>query len=378
MTERLTQLRQEIDEVDQQLVQLLSQRLALVGQVGHVKQDLGLPIYAPEREKNMLAARRAEAAEQGVPPNLIEDVLRRLMRESYQNEKHAGFKCINPELGKIVVVGGGGRLGRIFVHLFELSGYEVAVLEQENWPQAEQILKDAAFVMLAVPIKQTVELIHALPPLNKDCLLVDITSVKAAPLAAMLAVHSGPVLGLHPMFGPDVSHLAKQVVIYSQGRSFERFGWLLEQLQVWGARLEAVPAQTHDEAMSLVQALRHFTSFSYGVHLHAEQANLEQLLALSSPIYRLELAMVGRLFAQNPDLYADIILSSPENLAMIRRYHQRFGILVEQLERGDRAGFIESFRKVSGYFGDYAQGFLEESGQLLAQAKDHQKMAEPK
>ncbi|MDI8296325.1 hypothetical protein MJI53_23840, partial [Salmonella enterica subsp. enterica serovar Anatum] len=41
-----------------------------------------------------------------------------------------------------------------------------------------------------------------------------------------------------------------------------------------------------------------------------ENVQLEQLLALSSPIYRLELAMVGRLFAQDPQLYADIIMSS--------------------------------------------------------------------
>lgn len=44
-----------------------------------------------------------------------------------------------------------------------------------------------------------------------------------------------------------------------------------------------------------------------------ENVRLEQLLALSSPIYRLELAMVGRLFARDPQLYADIIMSSENN-----------------------------------------------------------------
>ncbi|MFO6426374.1 hypothetical protein ACLBOM_11150 [Escherichia coli] len=37
----------------------------------------------------------------------------------------------------------------------------------------------------------------------KDCILVDLASVKNGPLQAMLAAHDGPVLGLHPMFGPD-------------------------------------------------------------------------------------------------------------------------------------------------------------------------------
>ena len=34
----------------------------------------------------------------------------------------------------------------------------------------------------------------------------------------MLAVHQGRVLGLHPMFGPDVASLAKQVIVCCQGR----------------------------------------------------------------------------------------------------------------------------------------------------------------
>lgn len=50
--------------------------------------------------------------------------------------------------------------------------------------------------------------------------------------------------------------------------------------------------------MAFIRALRHFATFAYGLHLAEENVQLEQLLALSSPIYRLELAMVGRLFAR--------------------------------------------------------------------------------
>ncbi len=87
--------------------------------------------------------------------------------------------------------------------------------------------------------------------------------------------------------------------------------------------------------MAFIQALRHFATFAYGLHLAEENVQLEQLLALSSPIYRLELAMVGRLFAQDPQLYADI-MSSERNLALIKRYYKRFGEAIELLEQGDR------------------------------------------
>ncbi|MEL3919004.1 bifunctional chorismate mutase/prephenate dehydrogenase [Aeromonas enteropelogenes] len=374
MAEELNALRDKIDAVDKQLIDLLAARLALVGEVGEVKSRHGLPIYAPDREASMLARRRAEAEALGVPGDLIEDVLRRVMRESYilesASDKEHHFKCMKPDLGKVVIIGGQGQLGRLFDNLFSLSGYRVETLGQADWPRADEILQGAGLVMVAVPIDVTCQVIDRLGNLPENCLLVDVTSVKAAPLEHMLAVHKGPVLGLHPMFGPDVASLAKQVIVCCQGRDGAASQWLLDQMTIWGARLQQVEAKAHDEAMTLIQALRHFATFAYGWHLSREQANIDRLLHLSSPIYRLELAMVGRLFAQDPHLYADIILSSPQNLAMIRRYYQNFGEVLGLLEQGDRAGFIDAFSQVSGFFGEHAQQFLRESRTLLAQAND--------
>ncbi|MNH57938.1 T-protein [compost metagenome] len=374
MAEELNALRDKIDAVDRQLIDLLAARLALVGEVGEVKSRHGLPIYAPDREASMLARRRAEAERLGVPGDLIEDVLRRVMRESYilesTSDKEHHFKCMKPALGKVVIIGGQGQLGRLFGQMFGLSGYRVETLEQGDWPRADEILSRAGLVMVAVPIDITCQIIDRLGKLPADCLLVDVTSVKSAPLEHMLAVHQGPVLGLHPMFGPDVASLAKQVIVCCQGRDPAASQWLLDQMTIWGARLQQVEAKAHDEAMTLIQALRHFATFAYGWHLSREQANIDRLLNLSSPIYRLELAMVGRLFAQDPHLYADIILSSPQNLAMIRRYYQNFGEALGLLERGDRDGFIEAFSQVSSFFGEHADEFLRESRTLLAQAND--------
>ncbi len=64
MVAELSKLRDQIDDVDQQMVELLARRLALVEEVGHVKSQHGLPIYAPpDREAAMLlhAVRRRKA-----------------------------------------------------------------------------------------------------------------------------------------------------------------------------------------------------------------------------------------------------------------------------------------------------------------------------
>lgn len=370
MAVELNHLRDQIDAVDKQMLSLLAQRLALVEQVGEVKSEHGLPIYAPDREAAMLASRRHEAEKIGVPPQLIEDILRRTMRESYASEKDSGFKCLNPELRSVVIVGGNGQLGGLFGRMFTLSGYEVNVLGSQDWHRADQLLANAGMVVVTVPIHLTEAVIAKLGNLPPDCILCDLTSVKSKPLATMMNIHSGPVVGLHPMFGPDVPSLAKQVIVYCDGRGEEHYQWLLKQFSIWGASLCQIDAAEHDHGMTLIQALRHFTSFAYGLHLSRENPNIDKLLQLSSPIYRLELAMVGRLFAQDPNLYGDIILSSQENIDMIKRFHRSFGEALAILDSKDKQAFVASFDKVSDWFGDYSQQFLDESQTLLKQAND--------
>ncbi|QWL03588.1 bifunctional chorismate mutase/prephenate dehydrogenase [Shewanella indica] len=370
-TAELEKLRGLIDGVDQELLKLLRQRLDLVAQVGAVKHNAGLPIYAPQREAAMLAKRRVEAESLGVSPQLIEDVLRRLMRESYLNEKDVGFKQVNPDINKVVIIGGRGQLGTLFAQMLTLSGYPVHLLDKEDWDNADAILDGAGLVLVTVPIAITCELIRSrLRHLPKDCILADLTSIKSEPLQAMLEAHSGPVVGLHPMFGPDVGSLAKQVVVVCHGRQSEAYAWLLEQIAIWGARLVEADASKHDKAMQLVQAMRHFSSFVYGLNLCREQADLDSLLQFSSPIYRLELAMVGRLFAQSPDLYADIIFAQQESLGAISDYLDNYAGALAMLKAGDRDGFVRQFREVAEWFGDFAPQFRSESRSMLQSVND--------
>ncbi|MGB3257766.1 MAG: bifunctional chorismate mutase/prephenate dehydrogenase [Ornithinimicrobium sp.] len=368
MTSELSDLRNKIDDVDASILDLLARRLDLVSQVGEVKGRHGLPIYAPERERVMIAAKRELAEAKGVPGDLIEDVLRRCMREAYAHEKNMGFTQQAPDLGPIVIVGGAGAMGAMWGRMLSLSGYVVRILDRDDWHRAPELLEGAGMVLVSVPIHDTIEVIEALPELPPECLLVDLTSVKTGPVEAMLAVHPGPVLGLHPMFGPDVDSFAKQVVACCPGRGADSSQWLVEQIRLWGARVHDVSASDHDAAMGLIQALRHFSTFVYGSHLAHEDRKLADLLALSSPIYRLELVMVGRLFAQSPELYFDIITASEASVELIERYHVKFGRALELLRRGDRQAFIDQFGEIEEWFGSYAGRFLTESRSLLAHA----------
>lgn len=50
----LEELRQRVDDLDGQLVRLLNERAACALEIGRIKKALGLPMYQPEREAEVL------------------------------------------------------------------------------------------------------------------------------------------------------------------------------------------------------------------------------------------------------------------------------------------------------------------------------------
>ena len=80
---QLAELRERIDTLDQQLVDLLNARAKLVVDVGTFKRGSNTPIYAPHREAQVLA--KALGRSQGpLPSRTIEGVYRELMSGSFE------------------------------------------------------------------------------------------------------------------------------------------------------------------------------------------------------------------------------------------------------------------------------------------------------
>lgn len=373
MIEKLNILRNKIDRIDQDLLILLSKRLDLVSQVGEIKSRFGLFIYDSDREETILSHRRQEAITLGIPPDLVEDILRRVMRESYNNENEKGFKKLEPNFRPVVIVGGKGQMGRLFFKMLTLSGYKVRILDQNDWAQAESILMNVGMVFISVPINSVIMVINKLPRLPSDCIIVDLSSVKKKSIQAILEIHTGPVLGLHPMFSPDSGNMIKQVIIYCEGRYPEAYQWLLRQMQLWGAQLYCCSLSEHDRYMGFIQGICHFITFITGYHLLKENIDLKKLLSFSSPKFRLELMMIGRLFTQDPQLYADIIMSSRDNIELIKRYYRRLGKILILLESNNRQEFVNQFLKIKFWLGSYADLFLKDSLKILQKINDIKK-----
>lgn len=93
--EALASLRAKIDEIDRRLVKLLNERAGLVVDVGRVKRDSGVPIYAPHREQAVLS--RVLAANEGpLPDRTVEAVYREIMSGSFALEHPLRIGYLGP------------------------------------------------------------------------------------------------------------------------------------------------------------------------------------------------------------------------------------------------------------------------------------------
>ncbi len=362
----LERLRQDIDGIDQQIVRLLAERHARVQKVTALKQAHRIPVYHPAREEDLISRRREQARQAGLDPNHVEELFRCILRQSRLRQSVAVTRAGTRPGATVLLIGGGGRMGRYFHHWFAASGYQVRVLEIGDWPKVTELCAGIDLAFVCVPIQVTPEVIRQLGPhLPADCVLADITSIKQQPLEAMLASHAGPVVGLHPLFGPTTSNMDKQVVVATPGRHQEACQWLIDQFTVWGNIVWTTSAEEHDEIMSIVQGVRHFATFAFGQFLCHRNLDLPRTLEIASPIYRLELGMVGRFFAQDPALYANILFASPERRALLHEFLDSVNRNRALLESGDADAFCAQYRKIAEWFGPFCEQSLRESSFLI-------------
>lgn len=366
---RLESLTSELEQVDKLLIKLITRRLALLHRIHEHKEALNYPLFQKEEEAN-LKDRIAQLSEKfGVKQELIEVVFRQITDESFRSHMSYHRKKTAPEaIRTVAIIGGTGGMGRFFARLFAERGHEVLISSEATELTPIQAAARADLVIISVPIAVTIDVIRQVAPhLKPGSCLMDVTSLKTGPLKAMLehAPVDVEVLGTHPMFGPTVQSLLRQVVVLCPGRGVHWLPWLRQFLESQGAVVKLTSPMNHDKMMSIIQVLRHFISIAMGKCLQTLDVDLEESLEFTSPIYRLELAMIGRLFAQNAALYADIEMQNPLTPRVVAEFLHSASTMAAVVVGGDREAFIDHFERTAQWFGDFRNRAMEESDYLI-------------
>lgn len=334
-----------LQQLDQDLIQLLNQRSALLAR----SHDSSLSVETSQR-----------LVQAGLPEFVWESL----------TTCCAAAATMTPappsSLKQITIIGGAGQMGRFFTQQFTAAGHRVRQLRRHDWEDADQYLSEADLVLVSVPMQQTVEVIQrAAPYLSPTSAIADVNSLKAPVVKAMLEHHPGPVLGMHPMFGPGLSSFLSQNVVICPGRQIEAFQWLLDLMRGQGGNLLVCTPEEHDQMMVTVQAIRHFSAFGLGVFLAEEGIDLDRSLDFSSAPYRLQLNLVSRLFAQDAALPLDLMLSSPDHRQAIRTLADTYSRLAQLIMQEDQTTLEQAFESSKKIFQTHVPQAHQESQHIV-------------
>ncbi len=78
----LEDLRKQIDELDCELLEVISRRLALMPKVADVKRECNAPVNQEDRERELIESMRKMAQEREMSPDFVERIMREIITES--------------------------------------------------------------------------------------------------------------------------------------------------------------------------------------------------------------------------------------------------------------------------------------------------------
>lgn len=363
----LAVVRAMIDALDRDLLQILARRMALVAEVAAWKRQHGLRIRDAQREQDVLRDRHERALELGLPPGEIESIFRVLLRSSRDHQ--AALRAEVPagdHARTVAIIGGHGKIGRLMARLFGDLGHHLLLVDTDTTLRAEEAAAAADVTVVSVPIDRTEDVVRAVGPhVREDALLMDVTSIKSAPMQAMLESTRASVVGTHPMFGPSVHTLQGQRVVLCRGRGDEWADWAARSFAARGLVITETTAEHHDRVMSVVQVLTHFQTQVQGLTLARLGLPLSETLRFTSPAYLLELYVAARHFAQDPALYGPIEMRNPRTGEVTAALGASVQEVARVLATGDQEAFTRLFEEVRGFFGDFTAEALVQSSFLI-------------
>lgn len=208
-------------------------------------------------------------------------------------------------------------------------------------------VKDANIILFCVPIEFMADTIKEVAPhAPEGSLLMDVASIKkeAAEALDKYAPENVEILPCHPMFGPRVPTLERQIIVLTpiKNRSDKWLGRVKEYLTKTNCEIVLTTPSEHDKYMSIVQGLTHFSFIALASTIRKLNINVKESRNFSSPVYSLMLDMVSRIVFQNPYLYYSIQKNNDETGNARKALIKESIYLSDLIEHGAEEDFVNS------------------------------------
>lgn len=345
----LEDLRNELSSVDNELLRLVARRRELVREAGRLKEAAGRAVRDYEQERRVMERARARAVELGLSTSLSDTLMRLLIGDALTTQEKQRISRSGAGSGKsVLVIGGGGRMGRWFAHFLASQEYRVVIADpgraieglqcHTDWREIEL---DFDVVVVATPLRAAAEIMRELAAKRPSGLVFDIGSLKG-PLKDSLSelVNAGvKVTSIHPMFGPDTDLLSgRHVILVDVGhpRAADEARALFSSTMV-----DVVPMtlDDHDRLIATILGLSHASNIAFFAALEASGEAVEKLSAMSSTTFEQQLSVAEKVSGENPSLYFEIQHLNPYGVAVLDRLQSVVAHLTETVRSGDEEAF---------------------------------------
>jgi prephenate dehydrogenase len=264
------------------------------------------------------------------------------------------------------IIGGTGGMGRLFEKIFLKAGHRVLIAGRKTDLTYLDLAAQSDVIILSTPEESALEICDLIGPhIPPHKALMDFCSLKQRIVLKMVECTRAEVVGTHPMFGPFTESITGQNIILCPARGERWYRWIEAEFRREGAVVSTMEPSAHDKAMAVAQGLTHFLTICMGRTLQKLEMSPADAGPYSTPIFKLKNDLIGRLFAQDPDLYVTLVGENPyveDVLAM-------FMLSVEEgrkaLLTGNRDNAIGFLNDIRGFLGDFCTRGLEESNKIM-------------
>ena len=242
-------------------------------------------------------------------------------------------------------------MGSWFAELMERQGFTVlrSDLGTELTPQAMTVRCDV--VVVSVPIAETLKVIREIGPLlPENGLLMDLTSVKKAPLEAMLEHSAAQVVGLHPLLGPEAGFNSGGRVVVCPGRGESGLSWITQVLQASGLTPVHLDAEEHDRMMGLIQGANHFSTLALALAVNRSGFEVSNLSRCATETFRERLERIRFMMEQPVELFGSLLMDNPAAAEFSERYLEGARGLLEIIMTKDKQAFGNLFASLRETF----------------------------
>lgn len=367
--QKLSQLRQQLDDIDEQIIALIAERQFNVEQIGNVKLDTKSPTRDYGREKQVINHIREVAEQKKLNPNIAQKIFEliietSLSKQEVQKVKNSGYGHNK----KALIIGGNGKMGQWFAHFLQEQNFTVEINDLAPLPDQDNFIADITrielnhdFIIVATPIQKSADILEHLQQLKPAGIIMDISSIKTPLRRPLRALRDSGcrVVSIHPMFGPDIQLLSNKHVIFIDMGDSEAVQSAKQLFQPTMAEHIDMKFEDHDRLISYVLGLSHLLNITFMTVL-AESGEAADLLAnLSSTTFDAQWQIAANVTHENPDLYYEIQKLNQYSPTIINALDDTINRLKSILHNNHQQAFVHLMHQAREYLTIREQPYLK-------------------